>query len=46
MREIKSPHTARNYGKSCLISAKLMIWGHRDPEINPAVTKEGKGLES
>jgi hypothetical protein len=32
--------------KYALPDAKLMIWGHRDPEINPAVTKEGKGLES
>lgn len=26
--------------KYALPDAKLMIWGHRDPEINPAVTKE------
>jgi hypothetical protein len=26
--------------KYVLPGAKLMIWGHRDPEINPAVTKE------
>lgn len=32
--------------KYALPDAKLMIWGHRDPEINPAVIKEGKGLES
>lgn len=32
--------------KYALPDAKLMIWGHRNPEINPAVTIEGKGLES
>lgn len=32
--------------KYALPDAKLMIWGHRDPEINPAVTKKVKGLES
>lgn len=26
--------------KYVLPDAKLMIWGHRDPEINPAITKE------
>ncbi len=26
--------------KYALPDAKLMIWGHRDPEINPAVTKK------
>lgn len=26
--------------KYALPDAKLMIWGHKDPEINPAVTKE------